>query len=245
MGKGLIGFIGYQTIKVQTSLPTKLVLFGWGVPFMLPFSLIVVFFLYNLWLEFSYLYLYSAFLISLVLFSMAKFHGHAYLDPIHLFPQGVDPLKRRALVLLVGLCGLGMFLLVSFGVVLCIHALHPVRDVSLLILFYAAFIACDTVMLEPSLRIKWIRIIYRYGYFLVLPFCFATTRFFPFNFDESVAQAAFQQRADGWYLENYGLLFGGTAFILACGIFSFFVLGGIAQTRKPFIREFNDFNQFF
>lgn len=230
---------------MQLSLPTKLSVFGWVVPFMLPFSLIVAFFLYRLWEDFSYLYLYSAFLICLALFSMAKFHGHAYLDPIHLFPHGVDPIKRRALVLLTGLGGLGMFLLVFFGVILGIHALHPVRDVSLLVLFYAAFIACDTAMLEPSLRIKWIRIIYRYGYFLVLPFCFANTRFFPYNFDDSVAQAAFQQRADGWYLDNYGLLFGGVAVILACGIFSFFVLGSIAQTRKPFIREFNDFNQFF
>lgn len=234
-----------QLFTMQLSLPTKLSVFGWVVPFILPFSLIVVFFLYRLWEDFSYLYLYSAFLICLVLFSMAKFHGHAYLDPIHLFPQGADPIKRRALVLLAGLGGLGMFLLGFFGVILGIHALHPVRDVSLLILFYAAFIACDTAMLEPSLRIKWIRIIYRYGYFFFLPFCFANTRFFPYNFDDSIAQAAFQQRADGWYLENYGLLFGGTAFILACGIFSFFVLGGIAQTRKPFIREFNDFNQFF
>ncbi|MCC5938955.1 MAG: hypothetical protein JJU34_16880 [Lunatimonas sp.] len=241
----LYTYIVKQLFSMQLSLPTKLSFFGWVVPFMLPFSLIAAFFLYNLWVDFSYLYLYSAFLICLVLFSMAKFNGHAYLDPIHLFPYGLDPFKRRALVFLTALGGLGMFLLVFFGVILGIHAANPLRDVSLLVLFYAAFMAFDTAMQEPSLRIKWIRIIYRYVYFFFLPFCFATTRFFPYNFDDSVAQAAFQLRTDAWYLENYALLLGGTAFVLACGIFSFFVLGSISQTRKPFIREFNDFNQFF
>jgi hypothetical protein len=241
----LYTYIVKQLFSMQCSLPTKLSVFGWVVPFILPFSLIVAFFLYRLWVDFSYLYLYSAFLICLVLFSLAKFHGHAYLDPIHLFPQGVDPIKRRFLVLLTGLGGLGMFLLVSFGVILGIHASNPLRDVSLLALFYAAFVAYDTAMLEHSLRIKSVRIVYKYIYLIVGPFCFVNTQFFPDTFDDSVAQAAFQQRADAWYLENYGLLIGGTAFVLACGIFSFFVLGSISQTRKPFIREFNDFNRFF
>lgn len=209
------------------------------------FKILRVFFLYSLWLEFSYLYFYSAFMITLVFFSLAKFHGHAYLDPIHLFPYGVDPFKRRALVFLTGLGSLGMFLLVSFGVILGIHASNPIRDVSLLALFYAAFVAYDTAMLEHSLQIKSVRIVYKYIYLIVGPFCFVNTQFFPDTFDDSVSQVALHQRADAWYLENYSLLFGGNAFVLACGIFSFLVLGSISQTRKPFIREFNDFNQFF
>ncbi len=241
----LICNLAIQVLKVQLCIPTKLILFGWVVPFVIPFFFIASFFIYELTQHFGYFYFYSALLICLILYSQAKFHSFAYLDPIHLFPWSIDSVKKRVFIFLCDLLGLKLTLFVGFGIILVFNSPMPLVDLAVLFVFYAGFTSLDIALLEQSLRKKVIRVIYKYVYLLILTFCMANTRFFLFRFLESCNQVDLQARWHLWYQANWSMGMLVTLIVFMGSLLLFLTKDNVGRQQKPFIVEFNDFNRFF
>lgn len=240
-----ICYLAFEVMKLQVAIPTKLILFRWVMPFVIPFFFIVSFFIYELMQHFGYVYFYSAFLICLLLFSQAKFHASAYLDPIHLFPWSIDKIKKRIIIFLIDLISFKLILFVGFGSVLVFRSSMPLVDVAVLFFFYAGFTSLDVAMLEQSLRNKMVRVMYKYLNVLLLSLCLFNTRFFVIFIPENTPrQVNLHALADIWYLGNWSM---GILVILIVLIFSlllFITKDNLFRQQKPFIVEFNDFNKF-
>jgi hypothetical protein len=245
MRSKIICQIAFEVLKVQTSIQSKMRIFNWVVPFIIPFFLIYSYFLFELIINFSYLYLYSTFLLCLILFSQAKFYAFAYLDIIHLFPWGINKIKKRMFIFFSNLLGLKLAIFVGFGSVLIFKSSMLLVDFIILFLFYAVFVSLDIVLLEQSLRVKVVRVMYKYLYILFLTFCFLNTRFFAFIFINNPGQVNLHTRADLWYQENRSMILC-VLFIALLGNFLISVLkDNWFPQHKPFIQEFNDYNKFF
>jgi hypothetical protein len=241
-----ICYLAFELLKVQVSIPTKLILFRWVLPFVIPFLFIVSFFIYELLQHFGYVYFYSAFLICLLLFSQAKFHASAYLDPIHLFPWSIDKIKKRIIIFLFDLFGFKLILFVGFGSVLVFMSSMPLVDVAVLFFFYAGFTSLDVAMLEQSLRRKVLRVMYKYLNFLLLSLCLFNIRLFVFLIPENTSrQVNLHARADIWYLGNWSMAMFVILIVLISSLFLFITKDNLFRQKKPFIVDFNDFNKFF
>lgn len=201
--------------------------------------------LFEVFTDYSYLKWYSFFIATIIIADLSRMYNKGWVDWIQCFSLNTALPVKFTLLFLADLAAPRIMILFAFCLPLLWFSDNVPLDFLMLSLLYLTASVTHHFLLLLGNRKKVIRVIYRWASYIIFPMCIGLggISFYKVGSEENtgIIKRAFAEFYLGNPLEILSVIF----------LFSFFsyvllLLYSIRTYRsKPFIREFNDLDNFF